>query len=235
MNWYKIAQQSFGPYWRVITDSAHGAGSLKGDRVGPGTYWTPRWDAVQHMVQMSGSLLSSMPVESRGIKIYKVDKAEVEKPPAEHKLPQKGYEDHGEVVMVRPLSEVQLIYDFEAGDETWESIVQSPREKFIDYSSRNPSVTLSYGRQAWISPNYRTKKFDVAVRNPDGWSFDVIASLDQAELDDFLDQSSYDPHGFDPDASLDYAIQDWNEPVQEKDRPQKPVEQRPRRSTRKPF
>ena len=89
------------PYYRIV-NGIYGKSDNLNDRFGPGSYWTPRWDAIQMM--MATTLKYYHQTKSaQGEKdlwttnVYQINRAIMQKPPQEH---QWAFNHSGERVLV---------------------------------------------------------------------------------------------------------------------------------------
>jgi hypothetical protein len=219
MNWYqrKLAspQQVNKPYYRVVSPMYGAGASANGlDAVGPGTYWTPRWDAVVRMIRSMfyqyRQNFHRDPPKDWVAKIYQIDSAIMDDSPAEHQWAHNPSTDAGEKVLVKALAEPQLIEEVSPDSPRMEYFLTQKTEKYIDHSRRNQKFKWN-GKECYLSPNYNNKTFEVYEKGNDGYSFNLLAVFhSMKELEPFL-QSAQELPSREQDAWMgtSYAITDF--------------------------
>lgn len=219
MNWYqrKLAspQQVNKPYYRVVSPMYGAGASANGlDAVGPGTYWTPRWDAVVRMIRSMfyqyRQNFHRDPPKDWTAKIYQLDSAIMDDSPAEHQWAHNPSTDAGEKVLVKALAEPQLIEEVSPDSPRMEYFLTQKTEKYIDHSRRNQKFKWN-GKECYLSPNYNNNTFEVYEKGNDGYSFNLLAVFhSMKELEPFL-QSAQELPSREQDAWMgtSYAITDF--------------------------
>lgn len=164
------------PYYRVVSDTMHGASAIKklGSEIAPGTYWTPRWDAILMMIR-SIALNSKIHKIDGNIKVYQTNHAIMAPSPKEHQWAFKYSVDAGEMVLVKLLDQPKIIHNMSTNDEEIEGMIdQSFQTKPpIDHSRQGMAAKLKDGSDVWITP--RSNRIEVAKKN--GWQFNVIQTI----------------------------------------------------------
>lgn len=194
MNWYSLAagsglqkhmakfanKQITKPHFRVVCPACFGNNDGK-DPLGPGSYWTPRWNAVVSMLCTINKFYfqrnNSHNSDGFRTKIYRLDKAIMADPPKEHSWAFNYQSDAGEQVLVKALSEPVMLCDMLPTDRQFLELMED-YEPDVDYSKGEKY--LWNGQEVFLYPNYQTKKLEIAKKN-EGWSFSVIGSLSSAQ------------------------------------------------------
>ena len=221
MNWYKETQKRIEqPYYRVVCPVMFGSGfGLKGDRTGPDTYWTPRWDAVLFMLRSIFLTYISNKIERErkdikwNTKVYKIDDAIMKDAPKEHSWAFTYRTDAGEQVLVKALSTPEIIFESHPSKPEFESVLEESfqHENPIDYSFDQSLKVVHNGEEVYLYPNYERKLVEVAKKNEDGWSFAVIGELrNLKELDNFLKESQFEEETFDTQGALSWFTNDMD-------------------------
>ncbi len=191
------------PYYRLVTNAMYGANNTPETEVGPGTYWTPRWDAILFMIR-SFFLATSMHRIEGTYKIYKIDKAIMKPSPSEHQWAFRYGHDAGEMVLVKPLSIPRIIR--QGKTEDLEDLVDQSfkHETPVDYSKNGVSANLS-GQEIFISPSQN----DIGVYKKNGWKFEKIQTIKSLpEWDRFESQITNIDWNSDAGVGLMYFFQD---------------------------
>ena len=211
---FKLWLENQETYYRVVCPPLYGANAV-GDRVGPNTYWTPRWDAVIRMLRsimqhwyITRRKLNTSPWE---VKIYQLNNAVWKNSPEEHKWAFKYAPDAGEQVLEKALTPPKLIYQFNVTDPEFLELTKEPVEKMIDYAAfaqRANLVIQLNGKEAYIHPGNGV--IEIAVRNPGTWSYSVIKTIrSMTEWSDFIKTIKI-PDNFDDEGALSYFFLDYN-------------------------
>lgn len=176
-------QEISQPYYRVVNGTMFGASAK--DPTGPGTYWTPRWDAVSMML---GTLMKNYrPNHPLGNKwkttVYQLDKAIMDDPPKEHKWAFQYHVDAGEQVLVKALEKPKIAKNPNTGEELKDlmpddsifmhAVISGMGNKPpIDWSENGVKAELN-GKMVYIGWDYDTRQ--ITVYEKDGWQFHPIA------------------------------------------------------------
>jgi len=204
------------PYFRIVCPPLYG-GSATGNRIGEGTYWTPRWDAI---VLMASTILSHLHTYKREwldedngqVKIYKLDHAMMTNSPPEHSWAFTYGPDAGEQVLVKALKEPELVLECHAHSVELMELACTHIERCTDFfACERIGMWATFNDQkVYLNCNYQRKALEVAKLNPDGWSFVVIECLyDLKEMHAFLAKVVL-PADFDPHCSLEFFVRDMN-------------------------
>lgn len=190
----KEEQEISQPYYRVVNNAIYGGNAKEklGDVLAPGTYWTPRWNAVQQMLRTTLIQYSSsktLPDEYWLTTIYQLNKAIMTDPPKEHKWAFNYSVDAGEQVLVKALDQPQIAADPVTGkplkdihpqDSVFISLVSSIKQEEIpvDYIKKGVEATWN-GKTVYLLPSYETYSIEVVI--PNGWQYQVIKVIRSLE------------------------------------------------------
>lgn len=199
------------PYYRIVCPACFG--NNNGDPLGPGSYWTPRWDAILAMAQTIFRFWISSGREkgpSFYVRIFELNHAILDNAPEEHRWAFRYDSDAGEKILVKALEAPKLIFDGDVSSSDFLDLVDrsSSREQITDYG--RGEKFLWQGKEVFVLPNYSERCLEVAEQNADGWSFSVIGLLKNMDsfrifLGEAIPQTSKE----DDTALLDYAVSDF--------------------------
>lgn len=165
------------PYYRIVSPM-HGGGAARNSmgETDPGTYWTPRWDAILLMIQsiFTHSQLSKLRFndDNWNVKIYQINKAIMEPAPKDHKWAFNYSTDAGEMILVKAIEPAKIIFNGNAED--LEDYVQDSYKvnRPTDHSVNGVKATWN-GQQVFIVPQQN----DIIVSKQDGWKFTPILTI----------------------------------------------------------
>lgn len=190
----KLSEQRIKePYYRITCPACYGQ-NAGGDPVGPGSYWTPRWNGILEMMKtimkfyLQSGTMGKLNSDAFKTRIYKIEEAIMDDPPPENAWAFNFQSDVGEQVLVKALSSPELMYDLHPMDEQFQELVTTEYEKEINYAS---GVKFNWrGQEVFVMPDYNRKIIEVAIPS-NGWKFEVIhviKSMD--ELDAFYAEAT---------------------------------------------
>ncbi len=213
MHWYKTAKQEHisVPYYRITTDVHFGSQLTSDKRLDPGTYWTPRWDAIILMLRQVFfhyvQFRKTIKADEMKVKVWQLDDAIMEDSPNEGKWPL--YEiDAGEKILVKKISEPQLIFDEFLNSDALPNLITETAEILQDYS-KGESVVYN-GEKVYFNFDSNSKVINIVKRNSDGYSFSTIKTIhSNQELNDFLITSEV-PENFDDSGAIAWFVYDMN-------------------------
>lgn len=164
------------PYYRISSDIMYGTGGIQ-----PGTYWTPRWDAILFMIRSLFLHAMSSRFGSEKVKIYKISKAIMQPAPESHRWAFSYGHDAGEMVLVKLLEQPEIIYDGPIDSPEIEQLVNKSfnYKPPVDHSQHGMAAKLKDGSQVWISGNYDSKLIEIVKKS--GWQFEVVAVIRSLE------------------------------------------------------
>lgn len=197
------------PYYRIISPM-HGSGAERNkiDNLGPGTYWTPRWDAVLFMLR--SIFLHGMSIRQNwNVKVYELNNAVMENAPESHKWAFKYAHDAGEMVLVKALEAPKIVFDHNLQDPAFENIIdQSFQHKEPINHEAHGVKAIWRGDAVILSPNYEEKSLDVVQKV--GWEFKVLLKItNSAQLSNFNKEAQIDWES-DPNDSVSWFLHDMN-------------------------
>lgn len=217
------------PYYRVINKAMYGSAGKWSDsplasEIGPGTYWTPRWEGVLSMLASTFRQYSNGNLKDDDVwktTVWQINKAIMEDPPKEHAWAFNYSSDVGEQVLVKALENPQIAKDPETGTLLKDILPKSfifmsllykhlAKPPTIDYKSRGAEV-LWNGRTVYLHPDYDNNAI-VVKGEPDvdePWNFPTVKIIgSMQEFEKFTKESKYvDPDSYGAD-SVDWFVHD---------------------------
>lgn len=164
------------PYYRIVSPM-HGSGAERNkmDSIGPGTYWTPRWDAVLFMLR-SIFLHAKSARLNWNVKVFETNKAIMQSAPTEHKWAFKYAHDAGEMILVKLLDTPKIIFNHSTNDTEFENIVDQSFQHKEPINYENNGIKANWnGDLVILSPNYKEKVLDIVKKQ--GWQFQVLKKI----------------------------------------------------------
>lgn len=202
------------PYYRLVIPAMYGGTAKEklGNENAPGTYWTPRWDAILFMLRTAfihyGTTIKSWKgfESSWQVKIYQLDHAIMDDAPSSHKWAFNYAHDAGEMILVKPLSQIKTILDKPIDSVEVESLINKSfqHEAPVNFERGTKAISPT-GQMFYLMPNYKNKTIEVAVK--DGWKFKIINNIKSIkELIDFEKTNKLQ----DEDESISWFIHDMS-------------------------
>ena len=180
------------PYFRIVSDAMYGSTAIKklGGEISPGTYWTPRWDAILFMLRsLFLHTMSHKLTRDSSVKIYKINNAIMSPAPKEHEWAFNYAHDAGEAVLVKALQTPEIIYNGPINSNEIENLVDQSFQHTppVNHGAHGMKAKLIDGKDVFISPNYDKSSVEIAVQN--GWQYRIIKTIKSAkEWDNFAKQ-----------------------------------------------
>jgi len=184
-NWILKEEQEINqPYYRVVNKAMHGSGGMSPE----GSYWTPRWDAVQRMLQSIwlhyfSSRANVTMDDSWETTVYQLDKAIMTDPPEEHKWAFVYSVDAGEQVLVKALEDPKIATDPRTGVEIknlmpdsneFSDIVMNLNLKpVVNWEEKGAKAILDGDKTVYIG----TDEYNIVLYEKSGWQFNPVMTI----------------------------------------------------------
>jgi hypothetical protein len=214
-SWLEEKEEISQPYYRIVAIPLYGASNQESERLAPGTYWTPRWDAILLMAQHIFKVYS----KDKDIPgwfdttIYQLDKAVMDDAPKEHKWAFSYGVDAGEKVLVKALEKPKVVFKGHPKEHKFLELIipaigQRPP---FDYSYKGTNKLIPWkGKEVYLAPNYEEGCIDVVVQK--GWQYQVIKTIHSLdEWKQFTKEADIPDSFYDPGEagdSLDWFMYD---------------------------
>jgi hypothetical protein len=178
------------PYYRIINGMYGTSGKYEKNpisKLGPGTYWTPRWDAILMMLRTTLLNYGKMLIKDDDFwktSIYQINNAIMDDPPKEHSWAHSFQVDAGEQVLVKALEEPKVLYkDILPGDTDFLDLVGELvyHKPPIDIKRVGEEVYLD-GKKLYAVVDYDNYKIDL-MEPTSNWESRVVHSI--KSLDEF--------------------------------------------------
>ncbi|MCB0352660.1 MAG: hypothetical protein KDD64_04020 [Bdellovibrionales bacterium] len=234
------------PYYRIVCPAVYGGEwATAEDRIGPGTFWTPRPDDVESMLRAIFTHASSCSTETLRSDEWKIQIFEIREGIVEEvdNFNPYGRSIHfGERKLVHAASPPRELLDVDFKDindpySRLELLLELPRilgreiKPFVDFSKGFP-IVLADGSEAFVLPDPKRRLFRIGTPQVDG--FCEIARFGSAEkFWSYLDERRITFSNRDDELGVDLYFADFAEA--EKKSGEKPNLPLRRRATRTPF
>lgn len=216
------AQVIHEPFYRIVCPAVYGGDWQHSEqRIGPGTFWTPRPDSILSMVKAIFVHHTETSLQDREsaqweVKLYEVRDALMQTVDNWNVYGRACQQ--GERTLVETYGDPREIFTFHPKDyqspadriELYLKIEQlfgEPVVKFIDYS-RGERI-LFEEKEAFVFGNMNNWKMEIAIRDGD-WRFKVVQAFEDPEaLEKFLSSEAVVlPAGFDASCMISYFWMD---------------------------
>lgn len=174
--WLEENDEISQPYYR-ITNGLIGSGGENGqNKLGPGTYWTPRWDSIIMMMQTTMRYYLQETSIKRSNEfwnttIYQLDHAIMQNPPEDHKWAHNFTVDAGEKVLVKTLEQPKIVTKYNVkleninpSDSIFQKLTQTQIEKPVNL--QNAAEATLNNQNVFLIADYKDYSIKIYQTNP---------------------------------------------------------------------
>jgi hypothetical protein len=201
------------PYYRIIAIPLYGHSNVESENIGPGTYWTPRWDAILFMAQHIFKVWNDKKYDYEGwfdTTIYQLNKAIMDDAPKEHKWAFTYGVDAGEKILVQALEKPKIIFQGHPKSPKFMGELLLPSLQYkrpFDYSYKGTNKLIKWkNKNIYVAPNYDDECIDVVEK--EGWRYRIIQQIHNLAQWRKFEKEANIPEGFYDSGEVGDTI-DW--------------------------